>query len=110
MAFIHFESRDFATIRSQGKFWHSLSVEGSIFVDHGDGIWTLHKMLAPGSSDLSEVDPVHLIADSIGGLSGPVPINIDRILVRGKWGSQLSIANGYRSAKGRVFLAGDSGE
>lgn len=110
MAFIHFESRDFDTMRSQGKFWHSLTVDGSIFVDQGDGIWTLHKMLPPGSGDLSEVDPVRLIADSVGGLSGPVPINVDRILVRGKWGSQLSIANNFQSAKGRVFLAGDSGE
>lgn len=110
MAFIHFESRDFDTMRSQGKFWHCLTVDGSIVVDQGGGIWTLHKMITPGGDDMSEADPVRLIADSIGGLSGPVPVNIDRILVRGKWGSQLSIANGFRSAKGRAFLCGDSGE
>lgn len=110
MAFIHFESRDFDTFRSHGKFWHSMSVDGSIFVDQGDGVWTLHKNLPPGIDDVSDADPFLVIGASLGGLSEPVPVKVDRILVRGKWSSQLSIATSFRSANGRVFLVGDSGE
>ena len=110
MAFIHFESKDFDTFRSQGKFWHSISVEGSIFVDQGDGIWTLHKMLPPGVDEVTVADPYQVIAAAVGGLSGPVPVKVDRILVRGKWSSRLSIATNFRSPNGRVFLTGDAGE
>ncbi|KAK5055272.1 hypothetical protein LTR84_013022 [Exophiala bonariae] len=109
MAFIHFESTDFDILHSQGKFWHLLMMGGSIIVDQGAGIWTLHRIVAPGVDDASEEDPLSVIAEVVGGLSGPRPINVDRILVQGKWGTLLSIASGFRSEKGRVFLTGDSG-
>lgn len=85
-------------------------MSGSALVDHGAGTWTLHRVIPPGSDDLSEADPLHVIAETIGGLSEPVPIKVDQISVQGKWGALLSIASEFRSKKGRVFLTGDSGE
>lgn len=37
-------------------------------------------------------------------------VKIDEVYVKGKWGSRVAIADSFRSDKGRVFLAGDSGE
>lgn len=85
-------------------------MSGSALVDQGAGTWTLHRMIPPGGDNQSEADPLHVIAETIGGLSEPTPIKVDRILVQGKWGAILSIASEFRSEQGRVFLTGDAGE
>lgn len=66
--------------------------------------------ISPGGEvDPSKIDPEKFISETLGGMSGPVPVDIDEVYVKGKWGSRVAIADSFRSDKGRVFLAGDSG-
>lgn len=63
-----------------------------------------------GEVDPSKIDSEKFISETLGGMSGPVPVDIDEVYVKGKWGSRVAIADSFRSDKGRVFLAGDSGK
>ncbi len=68
------------------------------------------NMDRPGEeADPSKIDPEKFISEALGGMAGPVPVEIDEVYVKGRWGSRVAIADSFRSNKGRVFLAGDSG-
>ena len=42
-------------------------------------------------------------------MGGLVPVKIDEVYVKGRWGCRVAIADSFRSDKGRVVLAGDAG-
>jgi FAD-dependent monooxygenase len=63
-----------------------------------------------GYVDPSKIDPETFVSETLGGMSGPVPVKIDEVYVKGRWGSRVAIADSFRSDKGRVFLAGDAGK
>lgn len=71
--------------------------------------WTIHRMVPPGS-DGSIEDPYQFISATLGGLGKPVDIKVDKILLTGVWKTGMAVADSFQSSKGRVFLAGDSGE
>jgi 2-polyprenyl-6-methoxyphenol hydroxylase-like FAD-dependent oxidoreductase len=68
---------------------------------------TQHLVLPPGG-DATHMTPNELVDATIGGCNGPQPMAIDKFFCRGQWKVDVAIATSFRSAKGRVFLAGDS--
>jgi hypothetical protein len=64
-------------------------------------------MTPPGVNFQIE-NPVEFINETLGGSGGPFDLNIEEVLVSGKWQSNLSIADSFRSEQGRIFLAGDA--
>lgn len=66
-------------------------------------------MLTP-RGDFEMGDAGNFINESLGGIGGPSDIKVDEVIVSGKWQADLSIANSFRSERGRVFLAGDAGK
>jgi hypothetical protein len=60
--------------------------------------------------DTSKIDPKEIIFQVLGGAVGPFEIEIDEILLHNSWAPNMAVADSYRTAKGRVFLAGDSGK
>ena len=80
-------------------------VTGTALVNQDEKeIFTLHTMMP---SDVS--DPLKVLHEKLGGIGAPVPVKVEEILTTGSWKSSLSVADSFRSAGGRVFLAGDAG-
>lgn len=96
-------------MQSKGDFWHLTILNGALIVAQDEiDTYTVHRMIPPGV-DFQMGNPVDFVQESIGGLGGPLDIEIDTVIVHGRWQGDLAIADSFRSAKGRVFLAGDSG-
>lgn len=76
----------------------------------GENLTQMTAKRPGGDLDPSNIDPETFMSQTIGGMGRPVPVKIDEVYVKGKWGSRVAIANSFRSAKGRVFLAGDAGQ
>jgi len=96
-------------MQSQGDFWHMVILNGGIVVAQDEvDIYTLHRMVPPGVN-MEIGNPEEFINETLGGMGGPFNLKVDEVIVSGKWQSDLSIANSFRSEKGRIFLAGDSG-
>jgi hypothetical protein len=96
-------------MQSRGDFWHMTILNGSVVIAQDEiDTYTVHRVLPPGV-DFQIGDPLEFIKESLGGFGGPFDIKIDKVIVTGKWQSDLSIADSFRSEKGRVFLAGDAG-
>jgi len=109
LAYVHFKSKDTDKIQSQGDFWHLTILNGAIVVAQDEvDTYTVHRMIPPGT-DFRFEDPVDFVNESLGGVGGPFDINVHEVLAHGKWQGDLSIADSFRSGKGRVFLAGDAG-
>lgn len=70
-----------------------------------DDLWTCHLMLPP-EVDGSGLSAEDIVATSLGGCTGPQPVEFDEVYARGIWKVDVAIANNFRS--GRVFLAGDA--
>lgn len=107
--YIHFKTKELEKMQSQGDFWHMILLGSGLIVAQDEvEIYTLHKILPPGVEvDIS--NPAEFIKETLGGMVGPLDIKIDEVILNGKWRSDLSIANSFRSDNGRIFLAGDSG-
>jgi hypothetical protein len=109
--YVHFRSRDLEKMQSQGDFWHLMLILNGGFLIAQDEIdtYTLHRMIPPGG-DLQIGNPEEFINETLGGGVGP-PFNlkVDEVITSGQWQSDLSIADSFRSDRGRVFLAGDAG-
>jgi hypothetical protein len=96
-------------MQSQGDFWHLTILNGAVVVAQDEvDTYTVHRVIPPGVNFQIE-NPVDLVNESLGGIGGPFDINVDEVIVRGRWQADLSIADSFRSGKGRVFLAGDAG-
>ncbi len=110
MLLVHFKSRDLAKLTSQAQFWHCMFLNGGVLVSQDESeTWTVHKMVPP-DTDHATVDSLELIFSILGGLAEPYPVNVDEILVKSIWKSEVAVADAFRSAQGRVFLAGDAGK
>lgn len=70
--------------------------------------YTINRINPPGV-DFQIGDPVAFIHECLGGVGGPFDINVDKVIVHGNWRGDISIADSFHSAKGKVFLAGDAG-
>lgn len=96
-------------MQSRGDFWHLAVLNGSVVVAQDEvDTYTLHRMIPPGVN-FEIGNPVEFINESLGGIGGPFDITVDEVIVDGRWQSDMSIADSFRSGKGRVFLAGDAG-
>lgn len=96
-------------MQSKGEFWHLTILNGALVVAQDEiDTYTVHRMIPPGV-DFEMGNPVDFVKESLGGLGGPLDIEIDNVIVHGRWQGDLAVADAFRSAKGRVFLAGDSG-
>lgn len=96
-------------MQSQGDFWHMVILNSGVLVAQDEvETYTLHKMLPPDVEvDISNAE--EFIKETLGGMGGPFDIKVDEVILNGKWRSDLSVANSFRSENGRIFLAGDSG-
>jgi FAD-dependent monooxygenase len=111
MAYVHFKSKD-PKMQSMGDFWHKVILNGTAVIaqDKVD-TYTVQSMILPGV-DIENFwieNPVEFVKESLGGMGGLVDIEIDEVLVSGKWQGDLAIADSFRSERGQVFLAGDAG-
>jgi hypothetical protein len=96
-------------MQSKGDFWHLAILNGAMVIAQDEvDTYTLHRMIPPGVNFEIE-NPVEFVRESLGGIGGPCDINVDEVIVSGRWQADLSIADTFRSGKGRVFLAGDAG-
>jgi hypothetical protein len=111
MLAVHFKSRDLTRLQSQGRFWHCLFLSGGVLVSQDEvETWTVHRMEPTDvDNNIASIEPHEFIFDTLGGLVGSYPIKVDEVLMKTKWRSDLAIADSFRSAKGRVLLAGDAG-
>ncbi|EXJ79164.1 hypothetical protein A1O3_08665 [Capronia epimyces CBS 606.96] len=108
MYLVHFKSRDLDRLQSQGQFWHIFFTGGGAIISQDeDEIWTVHLPISL-DEDVDKIDPYEVVYKLLGSNAGRFPIQIDEILVKSVWRPNLVVADQYRSAKGRVFLAGDS--
>jgi hypothetical protein len=106
---VHFKTSDKTKIQSLGEFWHLTVITGTVVVAQDEiDTYTLHRLVPPGA-DFEIGDPEKFINESLGGVGGPSDIKVEA-LVSGKWQADMSIADSFRSEKGRVFLAGDAGK
>ena len=97
-------------MRSQGDFWHLILLTGAVVIAQDEvEIYTLNLPLPPGA-EVEIDDAEKLVNENLGGVDGPFDIKVDEVMASGKWQGDLSMANSFRSEKGRVFLAGDAGE
>ncbi|KIY04203.1 uncharacterized protein Z520_00896 [Fonsecaea multimorphosa CBS 102226] len=104
MLLVHFKSRDTTRLHVQGQWWHIFFTNGAISISQDEvDTWTFHIPISL-DTDVSQIDPVEAVRNAIGG----APLEIDEVLVSSTWRGTLAVADKYRSAKGRVFLAGDS--
>ncbi|KAH6711702.1 hypothetical protein BKA61DRAFT_693571 [Leptodontidium sp. MPI-SDFR-AT-0119] len=76
--------------------------------DEGD-TWTCH-LPVDLATDWEAIDAKEAIYRVLGGSAGPVPIQVDEILVKSAWRPNICIAEAYisKSGNGRVFLSGDA--
>ena len=109
MYMVHFRTHDLDTLFSQGHFWHLNFLTGALLINQDEKeIFTFHKMVGPDTK-AEDLDPMEVLVGGLGGIGTPCPVKVDKILKTATWKSSLSIADAFSSAKGRVFLAGDSG-
>lgn len=110
MHLVHFKSRDLDRLHRQGQFWHIFFTNGSCIISQDEvDTWTVHLAL-PLDVETSQLDPKEVIFRVLGGTSGPFEIEVDEVLLHNTWRPSLAVADSYRTSKGRVFLAGDSGK
>lgn len=96
-------------LHRQGHFWHIYFTTGAVLISQDEvDTWTIHVPL-PLNVDTSSLDPNSLVSQCLGGIFGPVPIEIDNVILHNSWYPALGIADAYATANGRVYLAGDSG-
>ncbi|KAN0102560.1 FAD/NAD(P)-binding domain containing protein [Hyaloscypha variabilis] len=108
LSYVHFKTKDLDKMQSKGDFWHLTILNGVVVVAQDEvDTYTMHRMIPPGIK-FQLGDPVDFINESLGGVGGPFDIKVDEVLAHGQWQSDLSIADSFRSGKGRVFLAGDA--
>ena len=105
--FVHFKTTDKHMFDTQGHFWHANMLNGGIIVNQNEkDTYTVHTIVPPGV-ELSHLKSSELVSRSMGGLLGPVDVNIE-LICRGEWKAQVAIADNFRSKGGRIFLAGDA--
>jgi hypothetical protein len=96
-------------MQSKGNFWHMTILNGAVVVAQDEvDTYTVHGVNPPGVN-FQIANPVEFVNESLGGIGGPFDINVDEVIVSGRWQGDLSIADSFRSGRGRVFLAGDAG-
>ena len=108
----HFKSRSFETFHRLGRFWHCMTVGGGIVVnqDEDGGTWTVHMPVGEGA-DPNDYDAQDFVRTAMRGMHGEenkVDIALDEVLIKGKWSSQVAVADRFGSEGGRVLLAGDA--
>ena len=109
MYMVHFRSFDLETLYAQGGFWHLNFMSGSIMINQDEKeIFTFHTMVGP-DVEAEDMDAMKTLQAGLGGIGEPCPIKVEQILKTAVWRSSVSVADAFRSTKGRVFLAGDSG-
>ncbi|KAE9372788.1 FAD/NAD(P)-binding domain-containing protein [Stipitochalara longipes BDJ] len=108
LSYVHFKSKDLAKMQSKGDFWHLTILNGAVVVAQDEiDTYTVHRMVPPGVNFQVE-NPVEFVNESLGGYGGPFDLHIDEVIISGRWQGDLSLAESFRSGKGRVFLAGDA--
>ncbi|KAF2101732.1 hypothetical protein NA57DRAFT_53682 [Rhizodiscina lignyota] len=109
---VHFKSKEASKLLQQGHYWHMMFLNGAALINQDEGeTWTFLQSVPPDadlSAALEALEPRTAIYQSLGGLGQPFNFHIDEILTQYKWKSDLAIAESFRSAKGRVLLAGDA--
>ena len=108
----HFKSRSFETLHRLGRFWHCMTVGGGIVVnqDEDGGTWTVHMPVGEGA-DPNDYDAQEFVRTALRGMHGEgeeVDIVLDEVLIKGKWSSQVAVADRFVSEGGRILLAGDA--
>ena len=108
----HFKSRSFETFHRLGRFWHLMTVGGGIVVnqDEDGGTWTVHMPVDEGA-DPNDYDAQEFVRTAMRGMHGvedEVDVVLDEVLIKGKWSSQVAVADRFASEGGRVLLAGDA--
>ena len=85
------------------------SLGGAIIAQDEIDTWTTHLFLPIDSTeDASELTSEEVVYRVLGGMYGPYPITIDKILVRSVWRPVIAVTESWSGPHGRVFLAGDS--
>jgi hypothetical protein len=65
-------------------------------------------MIPPGT-DVGPIDAGETLNEILGGVSEPSKFDIEKIFYKSSWKCDLAVADSFRSAAGKVFLAGDAG-
>lgn len=108
MFLVHFKSRDLTALHKQGQFWHIFFSHGGVIISQDEvDTWTAHMSIGLDEK-WEDLDPEATIREVLGGSIGPLPIKVDRILVKSAWRPNICIAEKYASEGNRVFLAGDA--
>jgi hypothetical protein len=106
---VHFKSKDLDKMQSKGDFWHLTILNGSAVIAQDEiETYTMHRVDPPGANFQIE-NPVEFVNEALGGSGGSFDLHVDEVIVAGRWQADLSLAEAFRSGKGRVFLAGDAG-
>ncbi|KAG0648074.1 FAD-dependent monooxygenase apdD [Hyphodiscus hymeniophilus] len=106
MQYAHFKTPDIAKFRSHGQFWHAFFCTGSAVAQDEINTYTVHRNVAEPAP---MTNPEEWVAETLGGMTGkPFPVKIDKMITHGTWKTSISVADQFRSAKGRVFICGDA--
>jgi len=90
------------------RFWHANVIGGGIVVSQNeDDVWTIHYTVPPGV-DVATLSADDILALTVGGCGGPMPVPYEEMYCQGVWKVEVAIANAFRSDGGRIFLAGDA--
>jgi FAD-dependent monooxygenase len=112
---VHFKSHDLRRLHKHGRFWHifltdpSGGLGGAIIAQDEMDTWTSHLFLpADAQDDADSLSSEDVVARVLGGMYGPFPVKIDRILVRSTWRPVVAVSRTWAGLHNRVFLAGDA--
>ncbi|PLB49969.1 monooxygenase [Aspergillus steynii IBT 23096] len=105
---VHLKSSDLEVLHRQGQFWHLFLSKGGVVISQDEkDTWTIHTPMPP-DTDIADIDLEQAVYAALGDSGPPQPIRIDKILVSSTWRASLGVAEQFRSAEKRIFLAGDS--
>jgi FAD-dependent monooxygenase len=82
-------------------------ITGAIIAQDEVDTWTAHLFL-PIEEDGSNLSSDEIVATVAGGITGPYPIQTNKVLVRSTYRPHIAVARTYIGGSRRVFLAGDS--
>jgi FAD-dependent monooxygenase len=112
---VHFKSKDLRRLHKHGRFWHifltdtSGGLGGAVIAQDEVDTWTSHLFLpADGEEDVDLLSSEDVVSRVLGGMYGPFPIKVDKILVRSTWRPVIAVTKTWAGPNNRVFLAGDA--
>ncbi len=93
---VHIRSRD-PCLRSQGQFWHLVTLEGAIRVSQDGKATYTWLFTRPDDTNIQSFDSEKAIFDGGGGLLGLCKLQIDEINVESTGKSRVAVADRLRS-------------